>query len=424
MQTTRYGVIGIKGMGSIHIEAARANEEVELVALADVDEAGVNEAAVRYGVRGFTDYLEMLEAGLLDAVSIVLPHNLHFPVGMDCLKAGLHVFMEKPFASRVSEIDAMLALAEKSELHICVGHQYRTQRSAQRIKQILDSGAIGIPTRVLWSWGEFRSRSYYRRGAWRNTFQGSGGGVLMSQASHDLDLLCWLVGTPVQVSAMAGNQIHDVEMEDIAGASILFDSGAMASYQCTYNHPKGYSVRQIEGDRGIIVMPNVQSLTYDQDEEILVGTYEGSLSDMVEALPEKDQQPAISWKSCGFKRPERSRHKPGLLTRGLRRLGALRRPAWRQAGEKPVGGVRELVDSFVDAVRHGGEPLVTGRSARTTIELINAMYLSAIRKKTVELPLDPHEYDKLFEELVKGEVSIPRWRSGGKPGSSDQLVSR
>jgi len=397
-------------VGQNHIMAAKANPNVELVAFADVDKAKVNHEATKHGVRGFTNYLDMLETDLVDAVSIAVPHYLHFPIGMDCLRAGIHVYMEKPFANRISEADAMLALAEKNNLHIAVGHQYRTHRSAQRIKQLLDSGTIGTPLRVLWSWGEFRPESYYRRDPWRNTFHGAGGGILMNQTSHDLDLMCWMMGKPIQVSAMVGNQIHQVDIEDIVCANILFENGAMASYQCTTNHPKAYSVRQIEGQKGIIVMPDVQSLTYDQDEEILVGTYESPLSQMAEVLPGKADQPTISWKSCGFKRPQPVHTKPGILTRGLRRLGVLKRPQRPPMVEKPVNGFKELMDSFVDAIRHGGEPLVTGRSARTPIELINAMYLSALRKKTVELPMDPLEYDELFEELVKGKAKVPRFR--------------
>ena len=411
MEKIRYGVIGIKGVGQVHIRAAKANPHVELVALVDTDEAAVSGAAMTHGVRAFTNYVDLLDADLVDAVSIAVPHSLHYPIGMDCLRAGLHVYMEKPFVTRISEADGMLALAKKKQLHIAVGHQYRTQRSAQRVKQLLDSGMIGRPLRVLWTWGEFRPESYYRRDVWRNTFQDAGGGILMNQTSHDLDLLCWMMGKPKQVSAMLGNQLHQTEIEDIACANVLFENGAMASYQCTVNHPKSYSVRQIEGEQGIIVMPDVQSLTYDQDEEILVGTYQAPLFQMAADLPGKDDQPTIAWSSCGFKQPPPVKDNPGILTRGLRRLGVLRRPNQPPAIQKPVSGFQELMDGFVDAICHGGEPLVSGNSARTTIELINAMYLSALRKKTVELPLDPHEYDEVLDDLVKGKLAIPRLRT-------------
>jgi predicted dehydrogenase len=319
--------------------------------------------------------------------------------------------MEKPFANRVSEADALLRVAEKNNVHIAVGHQYRTQRSAKLIKQLLDSGAIGTPIRVLWMWGEFRSESYFRRDPWRNTFQNAGGGVLMSQASHDLDLLCWMLGRPVQVSAMIGNHLHEVELEDIACANVLFENGTMGSFQFTYNHPRAYSVRQIQGDKGIIVMPEVESLTHDRDEEILVGTYESSLSTMVTELPGKDDQPDISWESCGFKQSQIVQPRAGIFKRALRHFGVLKRPTRSRPIAGPVNGFSVLMDSFIDAICHGGDPLVTGKSARSVIELINAMYLSAFKKKTVDLPLDPHEYDKLVEELAKGNARVPRIRA-------------
>lgn len=156
-------------------------------------------------------------------------------------------------------------------------------------------------------------------------------------------------------------------------------------------------------------MPDVQSLIYDQDEEILVGTYEGPLSQMTEVLPGNNQQPTISWKSCGFKRSQAVHTKPGIFTRGLRRLGVLKRPKRPPAVEKQVNGFKELMDSFVDAICHGGEPMVNGANTLPTLELMPAIVLSAMRSKTVELPINRAEYDALFEEPSPGKVYVPRF---------------
>ena len=408
MEKVRYGVIGIKGIGRAHIQAAQANEQIDLVALVDVDETEVVQVAGELGIGAFTGYRHLLDAGIVDAVSIAVPHHLHYPIGLDFLKAGVHVFMEKPFAIRVSEADAMLAVAQKNNLKIAVGHQYRTHRSSQIVKRLIDSGTIGATLRVLWMWGEFRPESYYHRDIWRRTFQYAGGGVLMNQTSHDVDLICWLMGKPVQVSAMVGNHLHEAEIEDIVCANVLFESGAMGSLQFTITHPRGYSIRQIQGDKGIIVMPEVESLTSDQDEEILVGTYEGPLTEMVTELKGIVDQPAISWRSYGLKQdPVQEK----IAARILRRLGAVKRPHKWQSNAKPVNGFAVIMNSFIDAISFGGEPLVTGKSARSAVELINAMYLSAMRKKTVDLPLNSHEYDALYEELVKGRLQVPRFRA-------------
>ena len=418
MKKIRYGVIGIKGIGKYHVDLAQHQPRVELAALADIDAAFVNQKSKELGVRGFTDYRDMLDAGIVDAVSIALPHHLHREVGLTCLKAGLHIFIEKPLANRVSEAEAMIASAQAKNLKICVGHQYRTHRSSRVLKELIESGAIGKIMRVLWSWVEFRPESYYTRDIWRTTWQYSGGGILMNQVSHDLDLLCWLAGKPVQVSALVANQLHAAEIEDIACANILFANGALASFQATINQPRGYSVRQIAGDKGVIVMQDVKSLTSDQDDQILLGTYEDALLTKAENLAGDHDQPGISWQFC--KLPNSSRNDQTIVKKLARRFDkmilsrltrsetVLQRAEWLKLSE-PVGHYA-LMNSFIQAILWDKEPLVSGESALPVIELINAILLSAIRKKTVDLPLDRAEYDHLFEELCSGKVQTPRFR--------------
>ena len=377
MDRVRYGVIGIKGVGSKHVSMAQEHENVELTALADLDEAAVKAKSEELGVRAFTDYREMLNAGIVDAVSIATPHHLHAIIGLECLKAGVHVFTEKPLANRVSDADAMIETAEARDLKLCVGHQYRTYRTPQTMKHLIDTGAIGNIMRVLWTWIEFRPESYYARDIWRQTWRHAGGGVLMNQTSHDLDLICWLVGKPVQVSAIIGNQFHQMEVEDVVVANVLFENGAFGSIQLTINQPKGYSIRQIAGDQGTIAIPDVQSLTNDAADSILLSSYANPLTELVKGTGSIAGQPESSWQ-----------------------------PVELQAG---LGGHDRLMESFTNAILNGGEPQVNGVSARPTVELINAIVLSAIRKKTVDLPVDRGEYDELFEELSSGSLKIPRF---------------
>ena len=405
MTKIRYGVIGLRGIGSLHCHVAKENERLDLVAVADTDEALLKKTAEHQNVRGFTDYRELLKAGFVDAVSIATPHHLHAAMGLDCLNAGVHVYIEKPFANRVSDADRMLQTAAAKNLKICVGHQYRLHRSSVRMKEIIDSGALGRILRVQWSWCEFRPQRYYSRDVWRSTWRHAGGGVLMNQASHDLDLLCWMMGKPVQVAALIGNQLHEAEIEDSVCASVLFANGAMASLQFTINQPKAYSVRQIAGEKGMLVMPNVQSLTGDQDEQLLIGSYEGGLPEMLN-LEGINDQPKINWTRADIRR----------LT-GLRRLASHSYKATRVfeaiMGPEPRDPhpIEVLMDSFGKAISDGGEPLVSGQSARSAVELINAIVLSAIRKRTVDLPLDGDEYSQLLDELAEGRSRVPRFRA-------------
>lgn len=377
MANVRYGVIGIKGVGDKHVSMAQEHENVELTALVDLDEPAVKARSQELGVPAFTDYRELLAAGIVDAVSIATPHHLHAIIGLECLNAGVHVFTEKPLANCVSDADAMIEMAKAQDLKLCVGHQYRTYYTPQTMKHLIDTGVIGNIMRVLWTWIEFRPESYYARDIWRQTWRYAGGGVLMNQTSHDLDLICWLVGEPVQVSAIIGNQFHQIEVEDVVCANVLFANGAFGSIQLTINQPRGYSIRQIAGDKGTIAIPDVQSLTNNREDHILLGTYENSLTDLVGRARGIAGQPAVSWQ------PVELRNEPG--------------------------GHDVLMDSFITAILNGGEPLVNGVSARPTVELINAIVLSAMRKKTVDLPVDREEYDKLFEGLSKGSLQTPRF---------------
>ena len=377
MDSVRYGVIGIKGVGGKHVSMAQEHENVELTALVDLDEAAVKAQSQELGVRAFTDYRELLNAGIVDAVSIATPHHLHAIIGLECLNAGVHVFTEKPLANRVSDADAMIETAKARDLKICVGHQYRTYQTPQTMKHLIDTGAIGNIMRVLWTWIAFRPESYYARDIWRQTWRHAGGGVLMNQTSHDLDLICWLIGEPVQVSAIIGNQFHQIEVEDVVCANVLFENGAFGSIQLTINQPIGYSIRQVAGDKGMIAIPDVQSLAGDAEDHFLLGTYANPLREMLEGTASIAGQPEVSWQPVELR--------------------------------DALGAHDALMDSFIDAILKGGEPLVSGVSARPAVELINAIVLSAMRKKTVDLPVDREEYDELFEALSNGSLQTPRF---------------
>jgi predicted dehydrogenase len=418
MQKIRCGVIGIKGVGRYHIDILRHLPHAELTALVDIDAEFVNQKADELGIRAFANYQDMLAAGLVDAVTIATPHHLHAEIGLACLQAGAHVLIEKPLANRVSEVDAMLAAAEAKNLKLGVLHQYRTHRSSKVLKQTIDSGKIGKIVRVLWSWAEFRPEKYYTRDKWRATWQHAGGGILMNQVSHDLDLLCWLVGQPAQVSAMIANQLHHAELEDIASANILFDNGAIATFQATINQPRGYSVRQIAGDKGIIIVQDVKSLASDNDDHIMLGTYEATVAASSQNLPGDHDQPVISWETC--KLPASPQYDRTLLKRIARRFDKmilrkltksetiLGRSEWLKWSD-PVGHYA-LIRDFIEAILSDKAPMVSGASALATIELINAIILAAIRGKVVKLPLDRDEYDALFTELSQGTAEIPRLR--------------
>jgi predicted dehydrogenase len=396
----RYGVIGIKGVGRLHIASAQASRNAALTALVDVNEAFLKHRSDELTVRLFTDHRDMLAAGVVDAVSIATPHHLLAPITLDCLNAGVHVFVEKPFAIRLSEADAMIQTAKAKGLKLCVGYIQRTYRLSLAMRQLLESDAIGNLMRLLWTWQEFRPESYYTPDLWRGTFREAGGGVLMSQASHQLDLICSLVGRPTQVSAFMSNQLHKNEVEDLVGANVCFANGALGTLQFSLNQSRAHSIRELAGDRGLLVIQDVKSLVDDEDDTILLGKYEDTLSAIVTQLPGGGDQPDVVWQSINLSKPQ------ALIQHSQAKESAYRFELGQKM-EHPMAHAA-LMNSFIDAIVNGGEPIVSGESARSSVEVINALILSAIRKKVVELPIDPEEYDRLADELSEGSAQVPR----------------
>ncbi|HWP93953.1 MAG TPA: Gfo/Idh/MocA family oxidoreductase, partial [Thermodesulfobacteriota bacterium] len=204
------------------------------------------------------------------------------------------------------------------------------------------------------------------------------------------------IGKPVQVAALMGNQLHKVEIEDVFCSNIIFENGAFASVQATINQPRGYSVRQVAGDKGIIVMPDVYSLTFDHKDRILLGKYESALSAMVTELKDYHYQPRTKWESVKLIGD------PPKWKKLMERMGLIK--------IKRPHGLSLLMDSFVDSILNGTEPLVSGESTLPSLELINAILLSATRKRTVDLPIDRGECEQLFEELISGKTLLPTSR--------------
>ena len=373
MDVLRMAAVGIKGVGRGHVETIATDERTELVALADLDETAGQAMAAKHSARAYTDYRLLLEQEKPDAVVIATPHHLHAPMCLEALEAGAHVYLEKPIANRISEADRVVASAQEKGLVVAVGHQYRTFPGNVKLKEIIDSGLIGDLNRIVWQWLEARPETYYDRDIWRCTWKHAGGGVLMNQTSHDLDLLCWLAGEPVEVAAMIRNWGHRHEVEDTAVASISFASGALANVQLsTCSHCLNY--RQLAGDKGMILFQDETDANVRVPEIFRVGTYDTSMRE--------------------------------IIAGGAGTVSKVE-PAWRDIDCTDALSPT-LFDSFVTAISEGSTPITDAVSARRTIELINAIVLSGIRRKTVSLPIDREEYDDLMDELIRGDVKVAR----------------
>lgn len=373
MSRIRFGVVGLKGMGRNHVREIVNSERAELAAVADLDGEAAQRVAAEHGASAWTDYREMLSSEALDAAVIATPHHLHAPMGLACLEAGLHTFVEKPVANTVSEADRLVDAAQARGLKLGVGHNYRTFPGNRAMKRLIEEGAVGEIYRVLWMWLETRPEAYYDRDVWRCTWAHAGGGVLMNQTSHDLDLLCWMVGDPVEVSAMVASWGHRAEIEDTAIANIRFAGGAYANVQLS-TCDRRLNFRQISGELGTLEYRDEKNANSHVPDLFRLGRYGAPMRAFIEGKGRSTaSQPEIVWEDV---------------------------PA------EPGGPT--LMESFISAIADGGEPITDGVTARRTLELINAIVLSAVRKEVVALPLDRGRYDELMEELKSGRTQVYR----------------
>lgn len=400
MKRLRYGVIGVNGVGEHHARWALRSADVQLMAVADLEPQAAT--ALPAQVRRFQDYRELLAANGVDAVSVCVPHHLLAPIAADCLQAGVHVLVEKPLAMRISEIDRLIDCATTMGRQLAVCFQYRTYATPRRLKQIIERGELGQLRRVLWCWSSFRTQHYYDRAAWRGSWAGAGGGVLMNQASHDLDLICWLFGKPVTVTAQLGNQLGRVPLEDIVSATIRFAAGLIVTFQASINQPQTGNVRHIAGDAGMLLIDNVQSLTSNECDILRIGRYQTATAKALVNEHHHYQAP-IQW------RTERSFDRPWWTQlRGYHRAASLVQRLRRQPYHYPLrGGHSVVLDNFAAACRGEAEVLVPATAARQTVELINAIIFAAMTERAVHLPLDPAAYDTLWADLAAGRQQVP-----------------
>lgn len=222
-------VIGCGDVATIHLEAIDAVDDIELVALCDTDPDALDAARRRHDVPGFGDHRKLLAQLRPDVVHICTPHDQHVPVAIDCLAAGVDVISEKPLAHTEADGQRLIEAAEASPAKIGVCLQNRYNATAQEIRRLLDSGELGAvqggSATVIWS----RTPEYYRAKPWRGTWAHSGGGLLINQAIHTVDLMQWFLGDVVDVRGHAANhRLRDViEVEDTA--EIVLDHGDVTS---------------------------------------------------------------------------------------------------------------------------------------------------------------------------------------------------
>ena len=204
-------------------------ESCQVVGLSDLDVKAVQNIAQEWQCPTYVDHKTMIAETQPDVVVVMTPHRFHAPITIDSLQAGCHVLVEKPMAVQIAEADAMVDAAEQAGRILAVNFQQRLRPEVIRARQLIQEGALGtiqhVDIKIAWT----RTAVYYRLSNWRGTWRGEGGGVLLNQAPHELDLLCYLLGLPARVVAWTRTILHEIEVEDTIQAMLEWDNGTLGS---------------------------------------------------------------------------------------------------------------------------------------------------------------------------------------------------
>ena len=363
----RLGIIGVGGMGSSHFMHVMKGLCPDVVITAAADRRESRREWVRAngleGIAVFSEGSDLIASGACDAVLIATPHYQHPPLSAEAFRHGLHVMCEKPAGVYTLQVREMIAAAdEHPELVFGMMFNQRTNCVYRKMKEMITAGEIGEIKRMSWlvtDW--YRTQFYYDSGAWRATWAGEGGGVLLNQCPHQLDLLQWLCGLPAKVHAFCHEgKWHDVEIEDDVTAYLEFPNGATGVFVTTTGDAPGTNRLEITGTRGRLICEN-DVLIFDK--------------------LEMDER---AWcKVCkeGFKKP------------GCERIIV----ETDGQNQQHVG----VLNAFAAAIAEGKPLVADGREGIKGLMLSNAIHLSAWTGETISLPIDEQRFYDLLMERCK-----------------------
>jgi len=375
-------------MGAAHAYCI-ANGEIKGLKLAAVCDINLQKTEVickeHTELKAFCDYKKLLGSGDIDAVIIAVPHPLHAEIAMAALSQGLHVLLEKPADISVSRVKKLNELAEKTEKCFAIMFNQRTNPLFAKAREIVKGGELGELKRTVWTvtnW--YRTQNYYNSGDWRATWAGEGGGVLLNQAPHNLDLWQWICGMPESVTAFCDvAKFHDIEVEDDATIFTRYKNGATGVFITSTGEYPGTNRLEISGTLGKIVLENgvLKHWKLKTDErEVCYNSGESF--------------PSIEYDYTEIQSQEKETAHRGIL------------------------------QNFANAVLKGEELLSPGCDGINELTLSNAAYLSQwTGNKEIKIPFETEEFDKLMAEkatnsnyksmtknkTTKGEY-IKRWQ--------------
>ncbi|MBR5542857.1 MAG: Gfo/Idh/MocA family oxidoreductase [Oscillospiraceae bacterium] len=366
MTHLRIGIIGIGNMGFAHATCIAQNEinGMVLTAVCDINNEKTASFVEKYPkVRQYSDYNEMFDSGTIDAVVIAVPHPLHAKIAMVALKKNLHVLLEKPADISISKVAALNKVAKASKATFGIMFNQRTNPLFRKAREIVASGELGSLKRSVWivtNW--YRTQSYYDSGEWRATWIGEGGGVLLNQAPHNLDLWQWICGMPQSITAFCDvSKYHNIEVEDDATIFARYDNGATGTFITSTGEYPGTNRLEISGTLGKLVLEN--------------GTLKW-------------------WK---LKHDERE-----ICKTSKENSTDIEFDYYEITPSEPETAHKGILQNFANSVLNGEELIAPGTDGLFELTISNAAYLSSWNgSKEIKLPFDSKAFDKKLAKLAK-----------------------
>ena len=361
MEKVRFGIIGLGNQGSNYIKLFIDGkiENGVISALCDINPVKIEATKVKEGISQdivyFTDYKEMLESGLVDAILVVTPHYQHPEIVMECLKKDIHVICDKPAGVYTKQVREMNEYAKTKKARFAMMFNQRTNCVYRKMREMIANGEIGQIQRVNWvitDW--FRTQYYYDSGSWRATWAGEGGGVLINQCPHQIDLVQWIIGEmPKTVRGFCQyGKWHDIEVEDDVTAFFTYKNGATGVFITTTGEAPGTNRLEISGTKGKLVCDKSKLLFYKN---------------------EKDTLEHSNTAQVGFGKPKCEVIEVETDGKNEQHMG--------------------IINNFANAILGIEEQFVEGTDGINGVELMNAIELSGWNNgEEITLPIDEERY--------------------------------
>lgn len=370
MDKVRIGIVGFGNIGLLHMGYLSRGEVsgASVTAICDINPERLKQAGQKYPSVVLYDHIDsMLDSGDVDAVLIATPHYFHPSLAIKALQKGIHVLIEKPAGVYTKQVMEMNRVAEQSDRIFGIMYNQRTNPMYQKLRDLVQTGELGAIKRTNWIIDWYRPQSYYDSGGWRATWAGEGGGVLLNQDPHQLDLWQWICGMPVRVRAFcAWGKYHNIEVEDEVTAYVEYDNGATGVFITSTAMTPETNRLEVMGERGKVVIEHGQMIFYRN------------------RVPERQFNREYRG---GFGSPE----------------------CWKceiPVSPGPGGQHREIMQNFVDAILKGTKLLAPGLEGIHGLQISNAMYLSSWIDDWVEIPVD----ENLFYEKLKERIDTSTYK--------------